>query len=791
MNRPLAEKKAVGADKSSAHVRQGFNIELNEHDGQGQALPLRFLLAVLLLGGFLIVAVHGQKARAPRPIKLFAAQPYNWRNVVIGGGGFVTGLITHPGRRGLVYARTDVGGAYRRDSPAAKWIPITDMIGMSDWHLTGIESLAVDPSSPNRVYLAAGIYTNPRIANGAILRSTDRGRTWQRTGMSFKMGGNEAGRASGERLMVDPNDGRVLYFGSRRDGLWRSTDSGMTWGQVESFPFTIRPVKETGEGEFALVPYERQAVGIVFVEFDRQSGLKGRATRVIYAGVSTTDTSLYRSMDGGESWSPVPGQPKGLRPNHAALSTDGMLYLSYGKEPGPNTMTDGAVWRYDTRENVWTNITPIKPGANDSFGYGGVTVDARRPRTLMVVTFDRWERGDEIFRSTDGGEHWTAIGPKAIRTALNTRWLYWHRAAPSSTGWMGDVEIDPFDSSRALYVTGQGVWESLDVTASDRGLQTHWSFSASGLEETVVLDLISPRVGAHLVSGVGDIGGFRHNDLDASPPEGMFSNPIFANTESLDFAELDSSFIVRTGTSERGLRRGAYSSDGASSWTPFDSEPEGRGAGAVAVSPDGRTIIWTPRDGAAHYSRDRGQTWKPSAGIPAKLKVVSDRVNPQKFYAYDGQRGHVYASVDGGETFYLKAKELPIGYGTLRSVPGFEGELWLSSGSGARHSSGDGLYRSTDSGQSFVKVKTILEAYALGFGKAAPNSFYPALYVAGKIGAVQGFFRSDDQGKTWTRINDDRHSFGQINVITGDPRIYGRVYLGTGGRGILYGDPAK
>ena len=92
---------------------------------------------------------------------------------------------------------------------------------------------------------------------------------------------------------------------------------------------------------------------------------------------------------------------------------------------------------------------------------------------------------------------------------------------------------------------------------------------------------------------------------------------------------------------------------------------------------------------------------------------------------------------------------------------------------------------------SFVRVKTIGEVYALGFGRAAPGRSYPAIYVAGKIGSVQGFFRSDDTGKTWTRINDDRHQFGQINVITGDPRIYGRVYVGTGGRGILYGDPAK
>ena len=38
------------------------------------------------------------------------------------------------------------------------------------------------------------------------------------------------------------------------------------------------------------------------------------------------------------------------------------------------------------------------------------------------------------------------------------------------------------------------------------------------------------------------------------------------------------------------------------------------------------------------------------------------------------------------------------------------------------------------------------------------------------------------------RINDDQHQYGYISHVTGDPRIYGRVYFATGGRGIVYGD---
>lgn len=66
-----------------------------------------------------------------------------------------------------------------------------------------------------------------------------------------------------------------------------------------------------------------------------------------------------------------------------------------------------------------------------------------------------------------------------------------------------------------------------------------------------------------------------------------------------------------------------------------------------------------------------------------------------------------------------------------------------------------------------------------------------AIYITGKVDGVLGFFRSDDAGATWIRINDDQHGYGAVDsAITGDPRVYGRVYIGTNGRGIIYGDIA-
>ncbi len=86
--------------------------------------------------------------------------PYAWKNAQVVGGGYVTGLVFNPREKGLLYARTDMGGAYRWDAAAEQWIPLTDWVGEKDWNLLGIDSLATDPVDPNRLYLGAGTYTN-------------------------------------------------------------------------------------------------------------------------------------------------------------------------------------------------------------------------------------------------------------------------------------------------------------------------------------------------------------------------------------------------------------------------------------------------------------------------------------------------------------------------------------------------------------------------------------------------------------------------------------------------------
>lgn len=366
--------------------------------------------AVIAVPAVAVPAVAAPAAAAPAAAAPATDAPaYRWRNVVIGGTGFVTGVLFHPSVRGLAYARTDIGGAYRWDDRAARWIPLTDHLGWADWNLLGVEAVAVDAAHPDRVYLALGTYAQSWAGNGAVLRSEDRGVTWSRTDLDVKLGANEDGRGAGERLLVDPRDSDTLWLGTRHDGLLKSTDRGATWTVAHGFP-----AKPGAAGQ-----------GVVFLV---------AAGRSVYAGWGDGDgtpgtANLYRTAD-GTAWEAVPGQPSGtsakvpLRAAHDRHTRE--LYVTYADAPGPNGQSGGSVHKLRTVTGEWAEVTPVEPGGTnpdgsaDTFGYGGVAVDARRPGTVVVSTNNRWAAVDTLYRSTDGGGTWTSLKDTAVLDVSET-----------------------------------------------------------------------------------------------------------------------------------------------------------------------------------------------------------------------------------------------------------------------------------------------------------------------------------------------------------------------------------
>ncbi len=737
-------------------------------------------------------------------VEAAASQPYNWKNVVTGaGGGFIPGIIFNETEPDLIYTRTDIGGAYRWNPADSSWIPLLDHIGWDEWGKTGVDALATDPVDPNRLYLAVGTYTNDWDPNnGYIMRSADRGTTWQQTELPFKVGGNMPGRSMGERLMIDPNKNNILYFGARSgNGLWKSTDYGVTWGKVTSFPNPGNYVQDPTN------PYTSDIMGLAWITFDPSTGSPGHATQTIYVGVADKNSSVYRSTDGGIHWSAVSGQPTGFLPHHGVLSSDGNLYITYSNGIGPYDGEKGDVWKLNTTTGGWTNISPVPSSSTDNFfGYGGLAIDAQKPGTLMVAALNSWWPDTIIFRSTDSGATWTRIWDfdgypnRKLRYTQNISaapWLDWgaNPQLPEITpklGWMvGELKIDPHNSNRMMYGTGATIYGTNNLTDWDADKKINLTVMAKNIEEMAVNDLISPPTGAPLISAVGDVSGFKHDNLTVAPAK-MLNNPD--STSSLDFAQLNPTFIARVGYADKAVNPNAksiaLSYDGGGNWFAPSAEPTAtKGGGQIAVAADNSSLVWSTSDVGVYYSKSSGNSWTKSTGLPANAKVAADRVNKNKFYA--AAAGKFYISTDGGAAFAeTAATGLPLeGALYFKALPGVEGDIWLAGGNedGGIY----GLWHSTNSGTSFTKLSSVQEADNIGFGKAAPGQSYLALYTSAKIDHIRGFFRSDDGGASWIRINDDQHQYAYTgSAITGDPRIYGRVYIGTNGRGIIYGDIA-
>lgn len=712
--------------------------------------------------------------------------PYHWQNAKVGGGGFAPGIVFSPVERGLVYLRTDMGGAYRWDAAAARWVPLQD--GMAEGSYMGVESIAPDPVDPDIVYLAAGMSAR---SPAAILRSADRGRHWAVVPVPFRMGGNEDGRGLGERLAIDPNRTTTLFFGSRHDGLWRSEDSGAHWAKVAGFP-------AGGLGE----PAARQPhAGVSFVLFDAASGSAGQGSRTLYAGVADPGAHhLFRSSDGGVSWQANDGAATSLLPVKAAVDAHGTLFVTYSDAIGPNGIANGAVRRRDGASGRWADISPPD---RISGGFMGVSVARSAPGIIAVSSIDRWNPGDTVWRSTDNGAHWTNLRDRSTRDTSATPFLLHEGKGADFGHWIAGLAIDPFDAGHAAYTTGATLYGTTGFSAK----VLKWAPWTEGVEQTAIITLTSPTGGAHLVSGFGDLAGFVHQDLSQSP-QPTFANPYLSNTNNIDYAGQAPMILVRSGSLYENRPRDAtlgWSNDGGMSWQPVRTpaisaakdEPARRydlkGDAAIITSADGGIfIIATP---VPLLTRDHGASWEPVKGLNRDAQPISDKVDPQLFYAVDFPGNRLLASSDGARSFMpVAGKGLPADLGPARihwreqqyrlvASPYRAGDLWFHIG--------DALWHSIDGGQSFEQSSGALKIDLFGLGKPADGSRVAAIYAIGALDGNKGVYRSLDGGKAWVRINDDDHQWGlRFRVISGDPRIFGRVYIGTDGRGVMYGDPA-
>jgi photosystem II stability/assembly factor-like uncharacterized protein len=164
-------------------------------------------------------------------------------------GGYILALAIDPSNTAIIYAVSYDVGAYKSTDGGGSWSPLSfDLLG------DRVNTLAIDPENPTTLY--AGI-------SGGVFKSTDGGGSWVDTGINHDI----------NALAIDPVNPSIIYAGTQYDGVYRSTNGGEDWREINS--------------------------GLTADEV-RVLAIDPANPATIYAG--TGDGGVFKSFNSGDNW---------------------------------------------------------------------------------------------------------------------------------------------------------------------------------------------------------------------------------------------------------------------------------------------------------------------------------------------------------------------------------------------------------------------------------------------------------------------------------------------------------
>ncbi len=674
----------------------------------------------------------------------------------------MTGIVS--ANDGTTYARCDVSGVYRLEEDGS-WKQTLDFLTPSDLDLTGCAGIAVDPNKSDVVYAALGNWVylnNGEEGEGAVLKTTDGGDTWERVLTDVHFGANEAGKMVGECIAVSPYDSNLVFVLAKGNSsnpelteyLYKSENGGSTWSEVAAFPETAK-----------------EATG--FIEFSKTD------ENTVYVGINSENKTdgepeggLYKSVDKGASWSKIGGSPSGLR--RAAQNNSGVMFFA---------AADG-VWKYDG--SSWTDITP----AVCEGGYAGIDINPDDESHIVAVMYGY---NAHIFSGVVSGNDcvWTdKVCGGANGVVWNNESIFESQLSmPSDIKFVGS-------SKRILVPDWFGIFAVEDITASTITVNRF----SDGISNTVANTVKAISGGNYeVMAGYADINACKwETDTSEALSAAADGGDILCDVTQIDYCESAPQFIAKAGVflttadpedMDRELLGLETSTDGGDTWSVklLDDDIFGTSrAGLVAMSSNVGasgypTLVMAGLDGL-YYSTDYGTTWNKSANGPADISeplwtcnkpVISDRCADNTFYACD-HNGDFYVSRDGGVSF-TKTLNLESGNALCQLEASAEaaGVVAVSSRSGAA------VYLSKDFGAAFTEIDGFTAPVGIAIGKDN------VIYVFESAEGRSGIYAGPQLGRIWIKITDSSNGFAGFNDMDADKDISGKVYVSTSGRGVF------
>jgi uncharacterized protein (TIGR03437 family) len=607
---------------------------------------------------------HVQAAAAGVPTPALALDSANWTLIgprPTGGGtssitsGRINAIAIDPRDNNVVYIGAAEGGVWKTTDGGQNWTPLTD-----DQPSLANGAIAIDPLQPDTVYVGTGEenFAGDSYYGIGILKSTDGGRTWTNTVGPFlrdKIGaiaiepGNskvllctstsgvwrsaDAGAtwinvltgAAGTSVVFDPTNGNSVYAalgsigGSTRNGVYHSTNGGLSWSTVTQSGSLGLPTTNVGRIEIAMAPSNPATIYVQIQDAGTNFGnLLG----------------IYKTTDGGTTWNQL------SIPNVTIWGPQLWYDNTIRVHPSnPDIVWSGALNIYRSLDGgkTWATLPSIGPNGQ------GTHVDYH----YLAFTPD----GSKLYIGNDGGIFSTPnISTSSVNwTSLNT--------TLAITQFYPGVSIHPSnaqiglggtqDNSTERY-TGTQIWQS--VACGDGG------FTA-----------IDPAFPSLAYSACQDISIARTGDLSTS----VWVSATYG-IDQTDLTQFISPFVIDAANPQT-LYFGTYrlwqSRDSAGRWNAVSPDLTGGKKGSlksIAIAPSNRNIVYVGTSNSkvqATFDMQNGaqSTWSDrSAGLPSRVitHVAVDPVDPGLVYVtFSGfptgtdTQGHVFRSSDSGATW--------------------------------------------------------------------------------------------------------------------------------------------
>ena len=669
-------------------------------------------------------AVHAQPAARPTMLANVDSSLFNglhYRLVGPSRGGRVTTVTGVPSQPKTFYMGVASGGLFRTTDGGATWVPITD--GKVPLGSTGC--VAVADSDPNVIYLGTGsddVRSNVSTGRG-IYKSTDGGQSWKFIGLY------NAGQIGAVR--IHPTNPNIVWITAQGDafksnaerGVFKTTDGGQTWRKV------LFVSDQVGAMDVELQP------GNPDVVYAWMSRLERKPWTIISG---SRDGGFYKSTDGGEHFAKITnGLPTELigKANLAVTAAKpDRIYALIEAKPG------SGLYRSDDAGQTWIPMNP-QPAQIASamiqrpFYYVALSADPTNADVVYTGAEGFWKSSDggktfSVFRVPHGDNHDIWISPKD-----------------------GNTMIQSNDGGANISFDGGRTWSSQmnQPTAEIYGVwvDNQFPYKLYGAQQDNTTVIISSQPDAQ-----------GREDWRAGP--GCETGPImpYPKDPNIVYGSCKGQYGVMN------LKVGQEKSYWVGGQSLYGNPASDlilrfQRVSPMATSPHDPEVLYYGSQ-YLHRTRDKGVTWE---------KISPDlTAHPS---CCQGAGGEPITRDVTGEEFYSTLY-------AIAESPLEQGVIWTGSNDGP-------FYVTRDNGKSWTNVtpKDLPEGGRVQYIDPSPHrkgSAYFAVY-RWLLGDYQPYlYRTDDYGKTWTRLTDGKNGIPAdwpTRVVREDPHREGLLYAGT------------